>query len=76
MIPNRPPSNPPPHPSDRLLPALLLAAALAAWLALAPILSLAAGMLLFDYVPASFEIIPLVPRPGALPQPAIGLILS
>jgi subtilisin family serine protease len=75
MIPARPPSNPTPRPSDRLLPALLLAAALAAWLALAPILSLAAGMLLFDYVPASFEIIPLVPRPGTLPQPVIGLIL-
>jgi hypothetical protein len=63
-------------PSSRLIFSLLLGFLLAGWLALAPVLALAGGMILFRYVPTSFEILPVVPRPGIFPEGATGLLLS
>jgi subtilisin family serine protease len=62
---------------DRRLWALLIALLLGGWMSLAPTLSLAGGMSVFQYVPKSFEIIPIVPRPGIIPQTLIqGLIAA
>jgi hypothetical protein len=54
----------------------LLGILLAGWLALTPILALSGGMILFQFVPESFEIIPLIPRSGILPQAVSGLLIS
>ena len=55
---------------------LILGIFIAGWLALAPFLALIGGMILFQYIPASFAEFTLVPRPGILPAPAIGLIIA
>jgi subtilisin family serine protease len=55
---------------------LLSALLLAGWMTVAPVLALAAGMWIFQYVPMSFEIVPIIPRPGILPQGLIGLLIS
>jgi hypothetical protein len=62
--------------SDRVALSMTIGFLLAGWLALAPILALAGAMLLLQYVPTSFEIIPVVPRPGMLPEPLTGLLIS
>ena len=64
------------NPTGRLVLSILLVILLTGWLALVPSLALAGGMILLQFVPTSFEIIPLIPRPGILPQPVIGLLIS
>jgi hypothetical protein len=46
------------------------------WLAVAPFIAQIGGMILFQYIPASFSAFTLAPRPGILPEPWIGLIIS
>jgi hypothetical protein len=59
----------------RLL-SLLLGILITGWLAVAPIIAQVGGMILFQYIPASFSAFTLAPRPGILPVPLIGLIIS
>ncbi len=60
----------------RLAISILLGILLSGWLALTPVLALAGGMRLFEYIPESFSYFSLVPRAGNLPQPVIGLFIS
>ncbi len=64
------------NPSRRLVLSMVLGFLLAGWLAFSPVLALAGGMLLFRFVPTSFEIIPVVPRPGIFPEPVTGLLIT
>ena len=70
-----PPTERPIMTTTRIV-SLLLGIFVAGWLAIAPFLALIGGMILFQYVPTSFAIITLAPRPGILPEPVIGLIIS
>jgi hypothetical protein len=66
-----------PEPSNkRIVLSILIGVLLAGCLALAPILALASGMVLFRFVPSDFEFFGLVPRPGVLPVWAIGILIS
>jgi hypothetical protein len=62
--------------TGRLALSVLLGILLSGWLALAPVLALAGGMLIFGFIPQSFSFFSLVPRAGNLPQPVIGLFIS
>jgi subtilisin family serine protease len=66
----------PKNPTSRLALSVLLGILLSGWLAFAPVLALAAGMLIFKFIPQSFSYFSLVPRAGTLPQPVIGLFIS
>ncbi len=73
---NQDPLASPKKSGNRLAISMLLGILLSGWLALAPLLALAAGMLTFDFIPQSFSFFSLVPRTGNLPQPVIGLCIS
>jgi subtilisin family serine protease len=64
-----------PHsePNSRRILSLMLGFLISGWLALAPILALAAGMMMFGFTPKSFSFFSLPPRPGNAPQWVIGL---
>jgi subtilisin family serine protease len=66
-------SSPHSEPNSRLTLSLLLGFLISGVLALAPILALAAGMMLFGFTPKSFAFFSLPPRPGNAPQWVIGL---
>jgi subtilisin family serine protease len=55
---------------------LLLGILITGWLAIAPFIAQIGGMILFQFVPKSFSAFTLAPRPGILPEPLIGLIIS
>jgi subtilisin family serine protease len=63
-------------PNNHLPLSIAIGVLLTLWLALAPVLALAGGMILFGYIPQSFAFFSLVPRTGNLPQPLIGLCIS
>jgi subtilisin family serine protease len=60
----------------RRIVSLLLGIFITGWLALAPLIALVGGMIIFQYIPKSFSAFSLPPRPGILPEPVIGLIIS
>jgi hypothetical protein len=62
--------------SGRIAISLLLGTLLSGWLALAPVLALAAGMILFGFVPPSFAFFSLAPQTGSAPQAVIGFCIS
>ena len=64
-----------PHsvPNSQRILSLMLGLLISGWLALAPILALAAGMMLFRFIPKSFSFFSLPPRPGNAPPWVIGL---
>ncbi|MGB7538328.1 MAG: S8 family serine peptidase [Anaerolineales bacterium] len=64
------------YSTRRLVSSTLKGILLAGWLALAPVLALAIGMLIFGFIPQSFSFFSLVPRIGNLPQPVIGFFIS
>ncbi|MBN2084770.1 MAG: S8 family serine peptidase [Anaerolineales bacterium] len=66
----------PKNSGGRLAFPILTGILLAGWLALAPVLALTGGMLVFNYIPQSFSFFSLAPRTGSLPQPVIGLCIS